>query len=132
MNARTTRAALALITAGGLAAGALLHPPTAEAYQYGKRVITVVSWTGSDCIYIHTPNVYDPYRVASGSQCDSGHVLIWDELARPGEWIGVDPDIYGLPISHVACSTTVAGELWFQSSASQGDGVEVTCLGILF
>jgi hypothetical protein len=92
----------------------------------GITVMTIVSWSGTDCIPIRTPDgqrdLCDIYQ-----QPKSEAVVVHGKGI--GDLVGADP-VMGRA-DWVSCDVYLNGNLTFRDSATAGDGSDVNCLIVL-
>lgn len=112
---------LALIPVGLAAA------PDAAALTMSQHVTVTVTWTGAPlCIYAHHADPDGSGVVEQTSLCSEIQVYRATVLAIPGRWVGVDPEMSGADT--MSCTLQTGGETILRSTATRGDGTEVTCL----
>lgn len=126
---RTSRLVSALAVAGGVAVSGACLAPLAQAEPNiipGVTVMTIVKWSGTDCI---------PARTATGQRdlcstmgqphseavVEHGHAV--------GDLVGLDPAMG--KADWVSCEVFLNGSPNINDVALAGDGSDVTCLTVL-
>lgn len=92
-------------------------------------VRTLVSWTGTGCIDITSPQIANRYFLTTETICDPNDQAGYIAFQLPGEWIGADP-IMGNATT-ISCEVYIDGVLSYVDLAVRGDGSDVNCLGTL-
>lgn len=110
-----------LITGVGLAAAAVGLATAAPAQASGHHVVTNVTWSGANCIWI-----WDGMSGGQSRQC-GGHASF--EEYRTGGDIGLDPEMSGA--AWISCAVFVDGYLVHSDATTRGSGHEVTCMTTL-
>ena len=85
-------------------------------------LVTVVDWTGADCIDITVPVDSDPSATQVSNHC-GGHAEFPQSAADPTWWVGADPAI--------GSATTLSCEIQTDVLVDSGvanDGQDVNCL----
>lgn len=90
-------------------------------------VSIAVTWTGQpSCVYVWEPNPTDRRLIQYGATCSAEQTTSARYVARPGDWVGADPEIGDADT--IACTIAVNGQIVFSDGAHRGDGHEVSCL----
>jgi hypothetical protein len=119
----------AIVACGIALAGAGISAQTAQAeprYLPGTTVMTIVSWSGADCIPIRTS--WGQRQLCDSVQQPAGEAVV-EHNKHAGDLVGVDPMMGDA--DWISCQVFLNGSPQMGYSATAGDGTDANCLRVL-